>query len=242
MCSEQPFLGRGWILGVFFRNVITPSLGSFQKYNLEKKKWSWRREKDLLDLSLPQMVALRRQACSTDRVPFLPSGALGLSIHPSVHPSIHASPARWPREATGRWGCGGQRRERPHRGRAWKRRRLCGLICCLHPGVSRSDELFQWQRRVAAWPFLVGPATYKSFLLAGPQSSCPPGTAGHIVPGEPMAGSCSGQPLPLGRAGTCPSRAGSSRFKAGRVSGSRQIRGCPWGLSIAWQSRSVFPP
>lgn len=43
-------------------------------------------ERGPLDISLLQMVALWRQACSTYCVPFLPPGTLGIFIHP-CHPS-----------------------------------------------------------------------------------------------------------------------------------------------------------
>lgn len=49
-------------------------------------------ERGLLDLSLTQTVALRRQVCSTDRLFFLPLGTLGLFIR-----SHQPSSAWWPR-------------------------------------------------------------------------------------------------------------------------------------------------
>lgn len=105
----------------------------------------------------------------------------------------------------------------------------------------RSDELFLWQRRAAAWPFLLGTATYKSLLPAGRRvPACP----AWLVTLSPWRGAAAGSPFPWARQG----RAHPKRFfKAGRVSGSRQgreaVRGVsPFPLPAAWQSKSGYSP
>lgn len=50
-------------------------------------------EGGLLDLSLMQTVALRRQVCSTHRLFFLPLGTLGLFIYPHQSNSPMGTPA-----------------------------------------------------------------------------------------------------------------------------------------------------
>lgn len=181
-----------------------------------------------MDLSLPQTVALRRQAYSMNHVPFLlPPGTSGLSIHPRQpgsawwpHGDICPMKPRPQGDGAAEGGGGsipivaGPGKEGSFAGPFAAYVLVDGIHGSNRSGTSLSDELFLWQWRVASWLFLLGTATCKSLL--------PAGRIARTHPGRPVVGSCSGQPLHLGQAGTCPFRAGSSCFKAGRVSGSRQ--------------------
>lgn len=84
--QQVTFFGEGGAF--FFFKYYYSFPGLFPKVQPGKKM---ELERGLLDLSLPQTVALRRQACSTDRIPFLPPGTAGLSIHPR-QPGL----AQWP--------------------------------------------------------------------------------------------------------------------------------------------------
>lgn len=183
--ASNLFWGGG---GVFFFFKYHYSLpGLFPKVQPGKKMELERGERGPLDVSLLQTVALRRQACSTNCVPILPAATSGFSIHP-----CHPSSAWWP--------CGDTCPMKPQpqgNGAVEEGGRSVPIIA--GPGnkggfvgqfaayvlvdgirssnrsvISQSDELFLWQRRAAAWPFLLGMVTYKSLLPAGHNApACP---------------------------------------------------------------------
>lgn len=98
-------------------------------------------------------------------------------------------------------------------------------------GISRSDELFLWQRKAAAWPFLLGTATYKSLLPAGGRApACPV----RLVMLSLWRGAVVGSPFFWARQGhACPKRAAVVLRPAGCLAAGRAER-----LSV----RSVHSP
>lgn len=132
------FWGRGgWLFFFFLLNIITPSLGTFQKYNLEKngaggEEGPFGSQPD--GNSCPAEVGLQYQP------PFLPFPGDFEALHPPT-PAQLILVAPWghlPHEtmATGQWGHRERWQECPHH-MSWKQEWLCRLICCLCPS--------QWQ-------------------------------------------------------------------------------------------------
>lgn len=143
------FFGEG--VGFFFLlNIISPSLGTFQKYNLEKNgagggEGPFGSQPDAN--SCPAEAGLQYQP------PFLPSPGDSGALHP-LPPAQLSLVAPWghlSREtmATGQWGRRERWQECPHHNMSWKQGCLCRLICCLCP-----SQWHLWLEQV--WCLLIG--------------------------------------------------------------------------------------